>query len=403
MKDKKIFPYFQPIIAADTNDIYAFEVLGRYEDDDGSVRSLGPFFTDPNVSCEQALEVDRIVRKQALQQFAEFLKDGGNSYLFINMRLNWVASHADNIQNSPTIRWAKEFGVDLSKLVIEITEEEFFTDDSTVLDTIADTIAEYKDMGCRIAIDDYGKCASDINRLAQFSPDIVKIDMEYVHKCENSYHYREYLKSISSFAERVGIEILYEGIETQTQLDFCISAKGRCYQGFFLNMPQPSLKCANVGEEEFASSFYRVITSFHERIDRINERREMWDSKVDNFFYGKAFNSVSDNTTEYFSKMFMDLSPMIKRIFLCDRWGQQLSYNIEKTPTGVVLNDCRYRNWSWRGYFQEAMLILAAGSKSHMTAVYRDATTKEKIYTYIRAINKDLFLFVDVLQDADLG
>jgi len=38
---------------------------------------------------------------------------------------------------------------------------------------------------------------------------------------EKSYHYREYMRSIADFAESVGIEVLYEGIETREQLDIC--------------------------------------------------------------------------------------------------------------------------------------------------------------------------------------
>lgn len=386
---KKIIPYFQPIIAADMNGIYAFEVLGRYADDDGAVKSLGTFFSDKTVSCEDVLRVDRIIRKQALKQYAE---EGTGQYLFINMRLEWIANYTDMPEELPTIMWAKEFGVDFNRLVIEITEEEFNTNN----DAFTKVVNYYKNMGCRIAIDDFGKNSSNIERLALLSPDIIKIDMSYVHKSEESYHYREYLKTITSFAERVGIEVLYEGIETQKQLDICIGSKGRYYQGFLLAMPQSSIVNATIDYSVFLSSYCRSVTSLHKRSDRVNERRKYWDMRIEQFFSKKKF-SLQNDINDYFSELCFELSNQIKRIYLCNRYGEQLSYNIEMDSGKIIWTDYRHRNWAWRGYFQKAMIMFGSGIKSYLTDVYRDVITKEKIYTYIYLIDKDKYLFIDIL------
>ncbi len=45
--EDNVIGYFQPILSAETNDIYAYEVLGRYLDTDGKIKSLGPFFNNP--------------------------------------------------------------------------------------------------------------------------------------------------------------------------------------------------------------------------------------------------------------------------------------------------------------------------------------------------------------------
>jgi EAL domain-containing protein (putative c-di-GMP-specific phosphodiesterase class I) len=388
---KKIIPYFQPIIAVDTNEIYSFEALGRYIDDDGAVKSLGAFFSDKNVSSRDALEVDRIVRKQALKQYAV---EGKNQYLFLNLRMEWIANYANKPEELPTIIWAKEFGVDVHNLVIEITEDEFYSDD----EAITRLITHYKRIGCRIAIDDFGKRESNIDRLAMLSPDILKIDMSYIHKSEKSYHFREYLKIITAFAERIGIEVLYEGIETQEQLDICIGSKGRYYQGFLFAKPQPSISNAIVDYDVLSSASRRSVAALYNRSSRVNARRKYWDSHVEQFFSKNEFSILRNDINDYFSALFLELSGLIKRIYLCNRRGQQLSYNIEMDAGRIKFNDYRHRNWAWRGYFQEATIMFDAGMKSHLTAVYRDATTKEKIYTYIYSIDTDLYLFIDILQ-----
>jgi EAL domain-containing protein (putative c-di-GMP-specific phosphodiesterase class I) len=394
MKDilkKKIIPYFQPIIAVDTGEIYSYEVLGRYIDDDGSVKSLGPFFSDEKTSNADALKVDQIVRKLALEQYA---KEKIKPYLFINLRLEWITNYADRLDELPTINWAKEFGVNPGNIVIEITEEEFYGD-SQVLSRV---IAHYKRFGCRIAVDDYGKQASNVDRLALLSPDILKISMEYIQKSEESYHYREYLNGLTSFAKNIGVEVLYEGIETEKQLDICIDSRGRYYQGFLLAKPQPSMLDAVVDYDIFLASAYRSIMALHDKTEKINAQRKHWDILVEKFFSKNKFSAFQSDLDEYFSKLFMEVAGRTKRIYVCDRQGEQISYNIEMEDGKIALKDYRRRNWAWRGFFQEAMIMLDAGMKSHLTSAYRDVITKEEIYTYTYAINSELYLFIDIIQ-----
>ena len=121
ISQQNLLPYFQPIISADTNSIYGYEVLGRYIDDDGTVKSLGGFFTDTTKTNDEVLEVDRIIRKKALEAFSLYDE---NNYIFINMRLAWLCSFGSNPENMPTLVWAREYGIDYSRIVIEITEDE---------------------------------------------------------------------------------------------------------------------------------------------------------------------------------------------------------------------------------------------------------------------------------------
>ena len=232
----RIIGHFQPILSADAKSIYAYEVLGRYVANDGVVKSLGPFFTAPDISHEEALRLDRIVRKYAINKYTE---ENREEFLFINIRLAWLPPFAEKPEEMVTLQLAKQFGLSPDKLVIEITEEEFNANEEYLR-----TIVHYKQAGCRIALDDYGKNASNIDRLAKLQPDIIKIPMDYIHNSEKSLHYREYLRALALFANSVGIKVLYKGIETQGQFEFCASLKGDYYQGFLFALPQPSMQYA---------------------------------------------------------------------------------------------------------------------------------------------------------------
>lgn len=391
---ESVMPYFQPILAADTGDVYAYEVLGRYKEG-SKVCSLGAFFA--SAKSDEALEVDRAVRRRAMREFSQFSQytedEGGmEKYLFLNIRLNWIARYADKPEELPTLKWAKEFGIDFRKIVIEITEEDFLYKD----ESFEKVIAYYKDIGCRIAIDDFGVAASKIDRLSQILPDIIKIDMSYVHQSEVSLHYREYLKSLTSFAEKVGIEVLYEGIETSKQLDNCVSAGGRFYQGFLLAKPQPSMVDAIVNQDLLVASINSYVDNLRENLDQLNKNCELWDARIETFIRRKGSVFEADKIDRSILEIGIWLDTLVKRIYICDSHGNQLSSNIEVNTRSIDMRDLRGSNWGWRGFFQEAMAALNKGANSYMTNTYRDVSGKEKIQTFIYRIHADMYLFIDI-------
>ncbi|MDR1829660.1 MAG: EAL domain-containing protein, partial [Candidatus Fibromonas sp.] len=324
-----IIAYFQPILSADSHKIYSYEVLGRFVDSDGAVRSLGPFFSDANTTDQDALEVDRIVRRYAMKKYVE---EKRTEYLFINIRLAWLEKFVDKPEELPTMQWVREFGIALDRIVIEITEEDFNASDAYI-----NVLTYYRNAGFRIALDDYGKKASNIDRIAQIHPDIIKINIDYIHRSEDSYHYREYLKFLSTFAESVGIEVLYEGIETQKQLDICMSSKGRFYQGFFIAHPQESMQNPDVNYVGFSASIERAYEMLRKKNEHVNKLKTSLDSKIRRFLHKNPLFWEKDIET-YLTKLCSEL-PEVIRIYLCDRHGNQISYNFEWISGKVVIFD----------------------------------------------------------------
>jgi len=385
----RIIANFQPILSADNNEIYGYEVLGRYIDEDAKVKSLGPFFASPNISHEDALKMDRIVRRYAMEKYAE---EKRNEFLFINIRLAWLMPYTEKPEEMLTLQLAEEFGIAPEKLVIEITEDEFNSGEECIR-----SIIHYKKMGCRIALDDYGKRASNIDRLAKLQPDIIKINIDFIHNSEKSYHYREYLRSIAAFADDVGIEVLYEGIETEKQLDICVSSKGRFYQGFLLAAPQPSMRYAAINRPVFSKSIENAYMAIHKKAVNAETIKNSLDTKIERFLLENPFNREKETDWDvYLMKLFRE-SPELIRLYLCSRKGVQLSDNIERQSGNIVCRDFKNKNWTWRGYFHEALTAFASGRKSCLSNPYRDFTTKEQMFTYCYAVNDNVLLFADLI------
>jgi EAL domain-containing protein (putative c-di-GMP-specific phosphodiesterase class I) len=382
-----VIAYFQPILSADSNTIYSYEVLGRFVDNDGILQSLGDFFSDINTTHEEALKIDRMVRKYAMKQYAE---EKRTECLFINIRLAWLEKFVDKPDELPTIQWARELGIAPDRIVIEITEEEFNTSEAYV-----NVITCYKNAGCRIALDDYGKSASNIDRLAMLRPDIIKINIDYIHESEKSYHYREYLKSLVAFAEAVGIEVLYEGVETQRQLDICMASRGRFYQGFLIAHPQASMSNAVFDQRVFSTSTEDAYRVLHHKIIHEKALSNALDSKIERFLLENPFFYEKPEIDTNLVKLCREL-PEVLRIYLCNKYGKQITYNFEQHSGDVTCYDCRGKNWAWRGYFHEAMDAFITGRKSCLSSAYRDFTTKKRVFTYFYALSNDVFLFADI-------
>jgi hypothetical protein len=106
-------------------------------------------------------------------------------------------------------------------------------------------------------------------------------------------------------------------------------------------------------------------------------------------------NSPETKVDEFLSELCLWLEMLIKRAYICNKLGNQLSSNVETEDGVIKFRNYRNVNWSWRGFFQDAMKALDTGRKSHMSESYRDVITKEKIYTYVYQIHPDMYLFLD--------
>lgn len=236
-KKENLVPFFQPIIAADTFSIYGYESLGRLVFG-GKAVSLGPFFTNPEIPTEELLEVDRVIRAKAIQAFTG-VQNGKK--LFLNIKPTWIYRFLDCPHKIPTIQLLRESCIPTEDVIIEITEDCFTGE----LSSLAKLLNYYRKQGCRIAVDDFGSDFSNFERIAYINPDIIKVDIQIVQKSVQMESYYELLNLISSFCQRIGADVLFEGIETFDQLFNCVRSGGRYYQGFVFSQALPHFEYDN--------------------------------------------------------------------------------------------------------------------------------------------------------------
>ena len=116
---------------------------------------------------------------------------------------------------------------------IEVTETSPLYDSQIA----AKNMTELKAIGVKLALDDFGTGHANLNYLLKYPFDTLKIDKEFVTAIEPDTRSTKIVEGIISLAHNFGIEVLAEGVETQSQLDRLMQIGCDKIQGFFISPP----------------------------------------------------------------------------------------------------------------------------------------------------------------------
>lgn len=120
-----------------------------------------------------------------------------------------------------------------SRLIVEITE-------TAAIEDIGRTqlfIDSLKDLGCRIAIDDYGAGHTNFTTLKAFAPDIVKIDRLHAHAVKKGAASYDFVEAVIEMSRHLGFETVAEGVETESAARVLTGLGVTYLQGFLFGAP----------------------------------------------------------------------------------------------------------------------------------------------------------------------
>jgi diguanylate cyclase (GGDEF)-like protein len=126
-------------------------------------------------------------------------------------------------------------GLQARRLELEITE-------SVLLEENAQSnalIREFQKIGLKLAIDDFGTGYSSLTYLKKYAFDKIKIDTSFIADVTKSREARAIINALVGLAAELEMEIVAEGIETETQLGYVTGAHCTSAQGFYLGRPMP--------------------------------------------------------------------------------------------------------------------------------------------------------------------
>ncbi|HEY3598165.1 MAG TPA: phosphodiesterase [Paraburkholderia sp.] len=217
---------FQPIVDFDGGAILGYEGLIR-----------GPAGSDletPVALFAQAtaegsvIALERAAARTCIEAFAQF---GCEGKLFLNFSAGAIRALAD--ARDDTFALLRSAGVDASRIVIELTEQNAIPDVSNFLPAIA----TLRTAGAQFALDDYGTANASMNLWVRLRPDVVKIDRFFIHDIASDPLKFEAVKAMQYFANASGATLVAEGIENEADLIVVRDMGIGCGQGYFFGRP----------------------------------------------------------------------------------------------------------------------------------------------------------------------
>ena len=135
--------------------------------------------------------------------------------------------------------------LDPNLLELELTEGVLMKD----LDGAVDTLAALRELGLKLAIDDFGVGYSSLNHLMRFGVDRLKIDRSFVRGLPGSAENRGIVKAVISMARSMGLGVVGEGVEDVAQLEFLRAEGCDQIQGFLMSEPLPAAEFERLLED----------------------------------------------------------------------------------------------------------------------------------------------------------
>ncbi|MEC8443434.1 MAG: EAL domain-containing protein, partial [Pseudomonadota bacterium] len=224
--------YYQPQVDIQSGEVVGLEALIRWHTSDGDVIPPGRFLP---VAEENGLmpDLDSYVLNQACRQIAQWQQEGRRK-LVVAVNITQPTFMAGGLVGR-LANLLKETNIDPSWLELEITEGALLEPSSQVLETLAGL----KQLGVALAVDDFGTGYSSLAYLHRYRVDKLKIDRSFVQSADVEEEGKVITKTIIQMAKGLGLEVLAEGVETESQLAFLRENGCETYQGFYCSRPLP--------------------------------------------------------------------------------------------------------------------------------------------------------------------
>jgi EAL domain-containing protein (putative c-di-GMP-specific phosphodiesterase class I) len=126
-----------------------------------------------------------------------------------------------------------ETGVKANSLELEITESMVMRD----WDIVETTLERLRALGVRLCLDDFGTGYSSLNYLHRMPVTKLKIDRSFLGKTDVGIERHDIVRTILDLANRLDIEVVAEGVETEKQFTQLKNMKCRLGQGFYFARP----------------------------------------------------------------------------------------------------------------------------------------------------------------------
>ena len=231
----EIKAYYQPQYDVLTNKMKSVEALARWIQPDGTVLSPGhfvPVLEQTDTICQLDWHM--------LREVCDFLcrqPEKERRRVSVNFS-HWHFNDPEFLGRLCAV--VDEHGLPHKLIGVEITESAAVAHGPDVVDWVN----EVKAAGFLVAMDDFGSSLSSLSFLKDVPVNVLKLDRNLLSSNCESERERVMLESIISFAHRLNMTTIAEGVETQEQLSFLRTSGCKRVQGFLMAQPMPEAEYA---------------------------------------------------------------------------------------------------------------------------------------------------------------
>lgn len=344
-----LLSHFQPIFSLPMGKRVGHEALLRPHDAQG--RPVSPLqFLQKERSFDALLQLDRTCHALHLQNFLQQSRDP--SWLFLNM-------HPEVFLRAPHAGFEHSFanqldllGFPRERLVVEVLEGAVRENAA-----FASAVAYFRELGCLIALDDFGAGHSNFDRVWRIQPEIVKLDRSLITQAARDARVRRILPQMVSLLHEAGAMVLMEGIETLEEAHIALDADVDFVQGFYFG--RPSAQLADVWQARVLINGTWVISDQLWQDERISHHQEM--APYQNALEQVSVLLAAGKSMAEACAEFLAL-PNTQFCYLLDGSGRQIGQNVwaphclpTQKPQLAPLGDTRNARWSRRPYFSRAI------------------------------------------------
>ncbi|MCI3910357.1 EAL domain-containing protein [Pseudomonas viridiflava] len=244
IEEQQLQVFYQPKLCLKTGRLDSAEALVRWHHPQRGMVAPSEFI---GLAEETGLisAIGEFVLRQACWQACEWQRQGMAP---IRVSVNLSVHQLRQGKLMSLVRQVlEETGLAPQWLELELTESQLL--DS--VEHIIVTFQQLRDLGVKLAIDDFGTGYSSLSYLRRFPVDYVKIDRAFISGLGDGTEDAAIIQAIISMAHSLGLKVVAEGVENQSQLEFLRSHGCDEVQGYLISRPIEATAMAGILLQSF--------------------------------------------------------------------------------------------------------------------------------------------------------
>ena len=242
LKEDRLVLAYQPIVDARTHEVRFYECLLRMYSPEGALIPAGQF-----VPVVERLGMIRALDRRTLDLALNDLEHHPGVTLAVNISgvtatdRGWLRNLVSRLKDRADLA---------TRLIVEITETAALHD----LEDTARFLSILRNLGCQVAVDDFGAGYTTFRHLKALTVDVVKIDGSFVRNLGQDTANRLFIRNLLSLTRTFNLTTVAECVETEEEAETLLSEGVQLLQGYYFGKPDLNPPWRRPAQAEIAAA-----------------------------------------------------------------------------------------------------------------------------------------------------